>query len=120
MCYEWSQNLGKGPATKALPLESRKTLLSIYCKHQVSTVYSGHTHFTHFPEPYQCPGTDDTVRQIVLTSISAQLEWVSESGKHFPAGKETPGEPQILMATVNAEGEVKTELIDLHDNIYLK
>jgi len=76
-------------------------------------VYSGHTHFTHFPEPYKCPQSDNTIKQIILTSINAQLDWTSKSGIHYPQGYKGAGEPEFLVATVSSDGATKMEKIKL-------
>lgn len=100
---------------KTIPQPHRAQLLELFCENNVSLVYSGHTHFTHVPNPYQCPGKTQTIQQIILTSINAQLDWMSESGQHYPTDKpeNTVGKAQFLKATVNLNGDVTRSFIDL-------
>ena len=56
----------------------------------------------HKNSEYEC-ANGQTVKQVIITSISAQLDWVNEAGKHFPEGLDGPGEPEFLQVTVNGD-----------------
>lgn len=88
---------------KAIPMEYRMQLIDIYCRNNVGVVISGHTHFTHFPEEHVCEN-GHTIKQVILTSIAAQLDWTAEDGTHFPLGKPGPGTAEFLQVNVNDDG----------------
>ena len=74
-------------------------------------VYSGHTHFSHIPEPYSCPNSKRKIQQIVLTSITAQLDFDSEvTKKHYPVGFEKAGNAQYLIANIDKYGKTSNTL----------
>ena len=50
---------------------------------------------TSFPEPYDC--RTHKLRQIILTSVNAQLDWQSGS-KYYPKGK-----PQFALVKVDED-----------------
>ena len=90
----------------AISSEYRHQLLSILCANGVNLIFSGHTHMTSFPEPYDC-GTHK-LKQVILTSVNAQLDWQSES-KYYPKGK-----PQFALVKVNEENlEHELNMIEL-------
>lgn len=93
---------------KAIPVKHRKFLLRLFCNNNVQTVYSGHTHFNSFPKPYRCPNRKDRqVRQIVLTSLTAQLKWKSDT-TFYPVGT-----PSYLIANVDKSGKTSAEVVKL-------
>ena len=69
---------------KAIPNPNRKILLDLFCENNVNLIFSGHTHMTNEPNGYNCGNYE--LKQIILTSINAQLDWQSDS-KYYPKGK---------------------------------
>ena len=67
----------------------------MFCSNGVNLIFSGHTHMTSFPEPYDC--RTHKLRQIILTSVNAQLDWQSGS-KYYPKGK-----PQFALVKVDED-----------------
>jgi len=88
---------------KTIMMYNRLLLLDIYCKNNVTHVFSGHTHFTHFPDEYNC-SNGNSIKQIILTSISTQLEWTSYDGTHYPISN---GTPEFLLVELEADGATK-------------
>ena len=70
----------------------------------IMEVISGHTHNTHFPPLHDC-GTHK-LKQIILTSINAQLDWQSDT-KYYPVGK-----PQFIHTVIH-RNQRNINLIDL-------
>ena len=74
-------------------------------------VYSGHTHFTHIPAPYQCPDSPNQIQQVVLTSITAQLDFDSAiTKKHYPVGFEKAGRAQYMIVNIDKAGKTSNTL----------
>lgn len=92
------QNANEPDSNDVVPTVHRKTLLRMFCENNVNIVFSGHTHFASLPKPYKC-GDGRTVRQIVLTSISAQLR--------------ANGKPSYIVANVDANGKTSFKIQQL-------
>ena len=86
-------------------MEYRELLLALFCENGVRQIYSGHTHMTTIPEPFDC-GTHQ-LRQIVLTSVNAQLDWQSET-VYYPKG-----DPQFIVVNVDMDDH-EMNFVDLH------
>jgi len=89
---------------KAIPSHNRHLILNLFCQNNVDLIYSGHTHNTHFPPLHDCGS--HKLKQIILTSINAQLDWQSDT-KYYPIGK-----PQFIH-TVIQQNQRNINLIDL-------
>lgn len=56
---------------ESIPVDHRAYLIDQFSRHNVDTVFSGHTHFENVPPVYR------GIQQIVLTSINYLKTWVS-------------------------------------------
>lgn len=103
------ENANETDSEVALPKKYRMELLELYCKNNIQTVFSGHTHFHAFPDNYKCPDSDDrVVEQVIVTSLTGPAEWKSDSNKTYPIDK-----PGYLIAKVDEKRKMDWEMVEL-------